>query len=149
MLHKTELRVALEKFYPRLFQLGIVVGIDTVGADHFAAVSQELSSNMKTNEARSPGHQYFVVRHRISGSEPPQFDDGGLCGTIKLRLDVEYETRAVAQQAMNKPPATVDIGLMRDGENDGICGLQRVQLGQRHPILMPRICSVRQQIMDL
>jgi hypothetical protein len=26
-------------------------------------------------------HQYLVVRHLISGSEPPQSNDGGLCGT--------------------------------------------------------------------
>jgi hypothetical protein len=65
--------------------------------DHFATISQELSSNMKTNEARSPGHRYYVVRYPISGSEPPQVDDGRLCGTIELCLDVEHETRAIAQ----------------------------------------------------
>jgi hypothetical protein len=38
---------------------------------------------------------------------------------------------------------------MGDRGNDGICRLQRVQLGQRHPKLMPGIGSVRQRIMDL
>jgi hypothetical protein len=38
---------------------------------------------------------------------------------------------------------------MGDGENDGICRLQRVQLGQCHPKLMSDIGSVRQRIMDL
>jgi hypothetical protein len=91
----------------------------------------------------------IVVRHLISGSEPPQFDDGGLCGMIEPCLDVEHEARAIAQQALNKRLATVDIGLMGDGENDRICRLQRVQLGQCHPKLMSDIGSVRQRIMDL
>src|SRR4051794_20319917 len=109
MLHKTEIRMPFEELNARFFQFGIVVSIDAVSADHFATAIQELSSNMKTNEARSPGHQYFVVRHFVSGSESPQFDFGGLCNTIKRFLDVEHEARPIAQQALNKRPASVDI----------------------------------------
>ena len=40
MLHKTELRIALEEFDAGFFQLRIIVGIDAVSADHFTTVNE-------------------------------------------------------------------------------------------------------------
>lgn len=59
-----ELRITLDKLDACFLQLGILVGIDTVSADHFAITSQKPSSNVNTNEppVTCPSASYLRIR---------------------------------------------------------------------------------------
>jgi hypothetical protein len=63
-LDELEPRILAQDIEPRLLQRRVIVMIETVQTDNVAALSQQLTGDVKADETRRTRDQYCLIRHR-------------------------------------------------------------------------------------
>ena len=97
---------------------------------------------MKSDEAGGAGDENGIYsRHRSIPS--------GFCRAIELGFHVENRSLAALEQPRDQRPAFRHVIIVRDREDDGIGGLERLDRRKRNSIFCFRLIRRRQRIVHL